>query len=267
MEYFWNNLTTIATEAGSKILLGIVILIVGLWIIRRLLKLLGKGKGFSKLDKGVRTFLISFLRILLYIVLFLSVAFLWGVPTTAFITLFTSVGVAVGLAFQGALSNFAGGILLLVFKPFKVGDFIENGDVMGTVDEITVLYTILISSDNKKITIPNGNLTNSNVINYSAKRKRRVDLVISASYKADIDLVEKVLLEVANENPMVLKDPAPLARLAGHGADALEYHFRVWCKSGDYWDVYYDCLENVKKKFDENKIEIPYKQVDVHTID
>lgn len=266
MQQFLNSLTTIGTNAAVKILLGLVVLFVGIRLSKWIIRLISKGKGFGKLDKGVRSFIVSFTRIVLYAAVISSTAILWGVPTTAFVTLFTSAGVAIGLAVQGALSNFAGGVLILVFKPFKVGDFIENGSVIGTVKEITVIYTTIATIDNKIVTIPNGSLTNSNIINYSTMKERMVDMTINAAYSADIDTVESILLEVAKSNPKVLNDPAPVARLSGHGSDAMEYVFRVWCKSEDYWDVKFDCLENVKKQFDEHNINIPYKQVDIHNV-
>lgn len=251
-------------DAGMKVVFGLIVLLVGLRVTKWVLNLITKSKGFDKLDRGVRGFTLSLTRVVMYIMLFSSVAIIWGVPTTAFVTIFTSAGVAIGLAVQGALSNFAGGIMILVFKPFKVGDYIENGSVVGTVNEITVIYTILTTLDNKTITIPNGSLMNSNIINYSKKTERRVDMIINAGYNDDINLVEQTLLSVADGIDKVLKDPAPMARLSGHGADALEYHFRVWCKTADYWEVYYSCLEGVKKAFDKNGITIPYKQVDIH---
>jgi small conductance mechanosensitive channel len=172
--------------------------------------------------------------------------------------------VAVGLALQGALSNFAGGLMILIFKPFKVGDFIENGAVMGTVKDITIIYTILHTVDNKVVTIPNGTLTNSNVINYSALPSRRVDIKFSAGYHDDIEKVKSVLMGVAEAHEKVLKDPAPFVRLTAQGSSSLDYTFRVWCAGPDYWDVYFDMMERVKMAFDENGISIPFQQVDVH---
>lgn len=270
MSEFLRNLYNYLAELGSgivsKILLGLIIIFVGMKLCNWLVKKLEKIPGFKKLDPGVKTFSLSALRIVLYIVLFSSVAFLWGVPTTAFVTLFTSVGVAVGLALQGALANFAGGLLLLVFKPFKIGDYIECNGIAGTVKSITVIYTTLLTIDAKEITIPNGGLTNSNIINYSSQKKRRVDLTVCAGYETDVEKVKEVLLKIANEHEKVIKDPLPEVRLIKHGADALEYIFRVWCNNEDYWAVYFDCQENIRKAFAENNINIPYKQVDVHNV-
>lgn len=263
MEQLKTYLGQIGTDAILSFLLGLVILIVGLKLVKFIIKLVVKGKGYQLLDKSVQGFIRSFLKIVLYALVISSAAMCWGIPTTTFVTIFTSAGVAIGLALQGALSNFAGGLMILFFKPFSVGDFIENGAVSGTVKEITVIYTILTTGDNKTVTIPNGTLTNSNVINYSAQGVRRVDLTVSAGYKDDIDKVEGILLEIAKKHPLVMQDPEPLARLNAHAASALEYNFRVWTKSEDYWTVYYDLMEQIKRAFDENGIEIPFNQMDV----
>ena len=257
-------LKQLGTDVGLKIIFGILVLFIGFKIARWVVKMVSKGKAFTKLDKSVQSFLLSFIKIILYSLVVASVAIIWGIPTTSFMTVFTSAGVAIGLALQGALSNFAGGLMILIFKPFKIGDFIENGAVMGTVKDITIIYTILYTVDNKVITIPNGTLTNSNVINYSALPPRRVDIKFSAGYHDDIDKVKSVLMSVAEAHEKVLKDPAPFIRLTAQAASSLDYTFRVWVNGADYWEVYFDMMERVKKAFDENGICIPFQQVDVH---
>ena len=257
-------LKQLGTDVGLKLIFGILVLFIGLKVARWVVKLVSKGRAFSKLDVSVQSFLLSFIKIILYALVIASAAIIWGIPTTSFLTIFTSAGVAVGLALQGALSNFAGGLMILIFKPFKVGDFIENGAVMGTVKDITIIYTILHTVDNKVVTIPNGTLTNSNVINYTALPNRRVDIKFSAGYHDDIEKVKKVLMGVAENHEKVLKDPAPFVRLVAQGSSSLEYTFRVWCSGADYWDVYFDMMERVKMAFDENGITIPFQQVDVH---
>ena len=257
-------LKQLGTDVGLKIIFGILVLFIGFKVAKWLVKLVAKGKAFTKLDKSVQSFLLSFIKIILYSLVIASVAIIWGIPTTSFMTIFTSAGVAIGLALQGALSNFAGGLMILIFKPFKIGDFIENGAVMGTVKDITIIYTILYTVDNKVVTIPNGTLTNSNVINYSTLPERRVDIKFSAGYHDDIDKVKSVLMGVAESHEKVLKDPAPFIRLTAQAASSLDYTFRVWVKGADYWEVYFDMMERVKKAFDENGICIPFQQVDVH---
>lgn len=263
MEKFLEFISQLGTQIGLKLLLGLLILIVGLKLSKYFVKLMSKGKAFNKLDISVQHFLQSFLKVLLYAVIISSACICWGVPSTSFMTLFASAGVAIGLALQGALSNFAGGLMILFFKPFKVGDYIESGAVSGTVTDITIIYTILTTPDNKVVTVPNGTLTNSNVTNYSAKPTRRVDIVVSADYSNDIELVKRVLLKVATSHEKVLKDPEPVIRLSKHNESSLDYTFRVWVNSADYWNVYFDMTEAIKMAFDENHISIPFKQIQI----
>lgn len=263
-EKIWDYLFEFATSWGIKLLAAIIILVAGIKLIGMLTKWIKKSPKLDKVDDSLRSFLGSFSKIALYIVLVITVAMILGVPATSFITILASCGVAIGLALQGSLSNFAGGIMILLFKPFKIGDYIEADGEAGTVKEISVVYTVLLTSDNKRITIPNGTLTNSVIENYSAEKTRRVDLKFSTAYDADIDKVKKVLLEVAESHPKALKDPAPFVRLSEHSDSALTYTVRIWCKSEDYWDVNFDTIENVKAAFDKNGIEIPYPQMDVH---
>lgn len=264
MNSFLNYMAQLGTDVGLKIIFGLIVLFVGLKIAKGVVNLVAKGKTFQKLEVSVQSFLKSFIKIMLYAAVIAAAAMIWGIPATSFLTIFASAGLAVGMALQGALSNFAGGIMILIFKPFKVGDYIENAGLAGTVKDITIIYTILVTVDNKIITIPNGNLTNSNVINYSAMPLRRVDLNMSAAYGDDMVKVEKILLDVAAKNEKVLKAPEPFARIVAHKASAVEYTFRVWCNNADYWDVYFDMMEQAKKAFDENGITIPFQQVDVH---
>lgn len=249
---------------GLKILAALVVFFIGSKLIKFVKKWIKKSPKLDKIDMGVRTFLGSFLGITLYAILFISIAMILGVPTTSFVTALASCGVAIGLALQGALGNLAGGIMILVFKPFVVGDYINTSSVSGTVANITIMYTTLKTPDNKVITIPNGTLTNSVIENYSASEERRVDMMFTTGYDSDIDKVKGILLNVAEKHEMVLKDPAPFARLTRHGDSALEFTLRVWCKASDYWNVNFDLLETIKKEFDENNISIPYPQMDVH---
>ena len=248
---------------GVKLISAVIVLFVGHKIIKFVKKWIGTSHKLDKLDSGVRSFISSFSGIALYVVLFITVAMMLGIPTTSFITALASCGVAIGLALQGSLSNFAGGLMILLFKPFKIGDYIETANVSGTVHGITVVYTVLKTPDNKIITIPNGTLTNSVIENYSSMKERRVDLTFSASYDCDVDKVKKILEEVLDKHPLVLKDPKPFARLSAHGDSSLTYTVRAWCKAEDYWDVNFDLVETVKKEFDKNNIEIPFPHVDV----
>jgi len=259
-----NFLFELFASFGIKIIESLIVLFVGIKLIKFAKKWIKNSPRLEKIDMGVRTFFGSFLGITLYIILFISIAMILGIPTTSFITALASCGVAIGLALQGALGNLAGGIMILIFKPFKVGDYITTSSASGTVTNITIMYTMLTTPDNKVITIPNGTLTNSVIENYSASDKRRVDLSFTTGYDCDIEKVKEILLNVANKHEKVLKEQPPFARLAKHGDSALEYTLRVWCNAQDYWDVNFDLIEEVKKEFDSNGISIPYPQMDIH---
>ncbi len=264
MDKVWNFLAELATTAGVRLLLAIVVLVIGLKLIKWTIKIIAKGKGYQKMEAGVQSFFKSFLNIVLDILLFITVASIVGIPITSFVTLLASAGVAIGLALQGALSNLAGGLMILIFRPFKVGDFIEANGHSGTVRAITVFYTILVTPDNKHVTMPNGSLTNSSIVNYSSEDTRRLDLTYSVSYDADIGKVKQLLLQAAETHQLVRKEPAPMARLKEHGDSSLNFLLRIWCRSGDYWTVQYDLLESVKTAFDQEGISIPYPQLDIH---
>lgn len=252
------------TTWGTKLLGAIVIFAVGCILIKKLSKWITTTEKLNKLDAGLRSFLVSFSKILLYLVLVITVAMVLGVPATSFITILASCGVAIGLALQGSLSNFAGGLMILFFKPFKIGDYIEASGEEGTVSEISVVYTVINTVDNKRITLPNGNLTNSVIKNYTAEKVRRVDFKFSTAYGTDSKKVKAVIGDVINQHPLVLKDPAPFVRLSECSESSVDYTVRVWCKTADYWDVNFDIIENVKEAFDKNDITVPYKQIDVH---
>ncbi len=260
----WDYLLTLSASVGVKIIEAVVILFIGLKLIKIVKKFIKSSPKLDKVDSSLRSFLSSFASIALAFVLVITIAAIVGIPITSFITILASCGVAIGLALQGALSNLAGGIMILLFKPFKVGDFIEAAGETGTVSEITVIYTVLLTLDNKRITIPNGSITNSIIENYSSEPLRRVDLVFNAAYDCDVNKVKSVIEEVIAAHPNALKDPAPFVRLSKHSESALEYTVRIWCKNEDYWTVHFDVMENVKAAFDKNNIKIPYPQVDVH---
>lgn len=249
---------------GTRLLGALLLLIIGLRLIKWVKKKIRNSPKVIKLEDGVESFLTSFISITMYVSLFVSVALVMGVPATSFLAVLASCGVAIGLAMQGALSNFAGGIMILMFKPFKVGDYIATTETSGTVKAITVVYTVLGTPDNKIITIPNGTLTNSVVENYSAMEKRRIDLDFSVSYDSDTEEVKGLLLEIAKKHPLVLDDPTPMARMSEQNRSALVFTMRAWCKTDDYWDVRFDLVEATKAVFDKKGIKVPYQQLDVH---
>lgn len=269
MEAFLSFLYTTGTSFGLKLLYALIVLVVGLRLIRWLMRRMEKGLAFRKLDAGLQSFLRSFLRIVLYILLGLCLVGILDIPTTGFVTMLASCSVALGLALQGALGNFAGGLMLLFFKPFKVGDYVEASGCSGTVKAITVFYTVLSTVDNKTITLPNGSLTNAAVVNYSSEGIRRVDMTFSAAYDSDIDQVKKIILDEVLAHPLALTGPeapdAPLARMSAQKDSCLEFTLRVWCRAENYWTLFFDLNENIKKAFDANQIEIPFPQLDIHT--
>ena len=266
MEEFKSKLIDLATNSGGKILLAIVVLIVGCIIIRLVKKALVKGEKVSKLEKTVRHFLISFVTILLYAILIVTIVGILGIPMTSVAAIIASCGLAIGLALQGALSNLAGGIMILIFKPFKIGDYVAATDAEGTIQDISVFYTTLITIDNKRITIPNGNLMNANVVNFSCEDKRRIDLTFKITNDCDQNFVKGVLLKAAEETNGIDKEPAPFARLSAVDDDTYIFAVRVWCDSAKYWDIYFDLIENCSKALSANGIDDPEERIAVRLV-
>ena len=245
-------------------LCALVFILVGFKLSSWLVSRVKKSKGFQKLDVSLASFLASFISIALKILIVVVAATIVGIDVTALSAVLATAGVTAGLALQGSLSNLTGGLMILFFRPFKVGDYIDNHTDSGTVKEIGIFYTTLVTPDNKHITIPNGMLSNATVVNYSTADKRRVDIEFTVSYGSDIDKVNKVMLTVAGANEKILKDPAPFTALLRQDASALVFVIRAWCDSADYWNVYFYLEENMKKAFDAMGIEIPFNQLDVH---
>lgn len=264
MEKFLNWIVPILQDVGLKLLISIAIFIVCRLIIKAVVKALRTGKAAQKMEPTVAHFLANFVNIVLYIILAVTIIAIMGVPMASVIAAIASAGVAIGLALQGALSNFAGGIMILLFHPFRVGDFIEVNGFSGTVDDIDVFYTFLKTPDNKSVTIPNGSVMGNEVINYSTNGTRRVDLNIGVAYGSDIDRVKTILLEEGAKHELVLKDPEPFCRLSQQGDSSLTFVLRVWTNTPDYWQVNFDVLESIHKRLEAEGIEIPFPQVDVH---
>ena len=264
MEKLLDKLNELWVDAGLKLIYVIIILFVGGKLIKLLTKLIKKGRGFNKLDKSVSSFLLSFINIALNVLLFITIAGVIGIPSTSIITLLGSAGVAIGLALQGGLSNIAGGIIILVFKPFKVGDFVDTHTDSGTVKSISLFYTTLVAPDNRVISIPNGNLANSASVNYSKEGMRRLDINMDVSYDNDVDLVKKTLVDLLKKEKRIIADKDIFVRLTDYKESSMLYTIRVWVNSSEYWDVKFDLLENIKREFDNKKISIPYSQMDVH---
>ena len=264
LDKFKDKLFDFAATYGMRLILAIVLLILGFKIVGWIVKLYKKSKLYARLDPTVRSFLQSVISISLKTLLTVSSAAIMGVPMSSMVALITSAGLTIGLALQGGLSNIAGGFVILVFKPFSVGDYICFSQYEGTVKSINLFYTKMITLDNRQITIPNSMVSNDALINNSAMNTRRVDLQFSVSYDSDLDKVRETILKAAQDDPDVRSEPAPVALLQKQDDSALVFCCRVFCKTEKYWDVYYRLNENVKRAFDENKISIPYPQMDVH---
>lgn len=264
MEEFWSRVINFCITYSIKLLVAAAVLIIGFRLANFFVGRLRKGKLSEKLDHTVSSFLLNALAIGLKLLLVVTAIGILGVPMSSVVALLAAAGAAIGLALQGALANLAGGIMLMINKPFRLDDYIEVKEVSGTVVSITMFYTVLQTPDNKSISLPNGEVMNSTVINYSANDLRRVDLLFNVSYDSDIDRVREVLSSVASGHPLVCKDPAVAVYLKEQGESALVFSLRAWCKKEDYWTIYFDLNEAVKKAFDRVGIDIPFPQMDVH---
>lgn len=243
---------------------GLVFILAGYIIIRIFCKITRKVLMRSKLDEALHTFVINCIKVILWILILITSLNYFGIPPTAFLTVLGAAGVAIALALKDSLSNFAGGLLIIFTKPFNKGDFIEDYQTSGQVEKIDLLYTTLLTFDNKTITIPNGKLANSTIVNYSRAENRRVDCTFAVSYQDDIEKVKDLLDAVADSCPMVLKEPEKIVGVSGHKEGRLLIDLRVWCKNSDYMDVKYFLEEQVKLAFDEAGVMVPLPQLDVH---
>lgn len=260
------NWLPLVFQYGSQALLALVTLAVGWWLINRITTMLSNTLHKRKADPMLTGFLGSLSNSLLRILLLLSVAGMIGIETTSFIALVGAAGLAVGLALQGSLANFAGGVLILFLRPFRAGDYIEAQGIAGTVESILIFHTQLRTADNKVIILPNGALSNGSITNYSTKPTRRVDINVSIGYGDDIKHARKVLLELAAADERVLKDPAAVVYMTSLGDNAVNMSLRMWTKSGDFWGVFFDIQEQTKEAFDREGIVFPYPQRTVHVL-
>lgn len=253
-----------ASTSGVKLVLGLIVLSIGWKLIGKVVKIMNTLMEKRNVDITLQSFLDSFVAIILKIVLVICVVEYIGGKNTGLAAILASGGLAIGLALQGSLSNFAGGVIILFIRPFNVGDYIEGAGQSGVVEKIGIFYTHLLSVDNKEILVPNGNLSNGTVVNYSAKETRRVDLTFGVGYEEDVVRVKKILEEIISNESLALREPLSFVALSEHAASSVNFVVRVWCKTSDYWTVHFNLLEQVKIRFDEEKISIPYPQMDVH---
>ncbi|MBR0143031.1 MAG: mechanosensitive ion channel [Clostridia bacterium] len=266
MEEFLNKVIEIGTTSGGKILLAIAVAVVGFFLIKLITKVIGRSLGKTKLDPQVTRVIETVVKVLLYVVLLVAVIEILGVPMTSVAALIASGGLAVGLAFQGALGNLAGGFLILIFRPFKNGDYIEAAGAEGVVKGISIFYTKLTTLDNRAVLIPNGDLMSSNVTNLTAEKIRRIDQDFKITNDIDQNLVKKVLANAAANTPGVLSEPVPFARLTAVDDDTYIFTVRAWCNTPEYWDVYFDLIECCSKALSENGIDDPEERIAVRIV-
>lgn len=258
------KLVSISVEYGPKLLGAIAVLILGLWIIKVITRGFNNVLDKRKTESTLKPYLKGIVNILLKVLLVISVLGMIGIEMTSFIAILGAAGLAVGLALSGTLQNFAGGIMLLVFKPFKVGDFIDTQSYMGTVKEIQIFNTILKTPDNKTIILPNGGLSTSSLTNFSSEETRRVDWTFGIGYGDDVTKTKEVLKKLCDNDNRILKDPEVFIAVSELADSSVNFVVRAWVKSEDYWSVFFDMNENVYNTFNKENINIPFPQMDVH---
>lgn len=259
-----NKLISLGVDAGKSILLAVVIYIAGRFIINLINRLVRQMLERKNVDATIQSFLKSFVSILLNLLLVITVVSALGINTTSFAALLASFGVAAGMALSGNLQNLAGGLIILLFKPFKVGDMIEAQGVLGIVKEIQIIHTILQTPDNKEIFVPNGSLSSGSITNYSKMETRRVDFTVSVEYGTDVEKVTNALRGIADADSRVLKDPQAFIALSGLADSSVNFTFRVWVKGTDYWPVYFDLNKQIYEEFNRQDIKFPFPQLQIH---
>ena len=264
IQIYWDQLIKLLVAYTPKFVLAVLTLIIGLFIIKRIVSLIKKLMSKKKVDLSLQDFLSSLTSIILKTILIISVISMVGIETTSFVAILATAGFAIGMALQGSLGNFAGGVLILFFKPYKVGDFIESQGYTGVVQSIQIFNTIILTPDNKRIILPNAPISNGAIINYTAESMRRVDFNFGIGYNDNINKAKKVIQNVCAENTNILEEPSPMIAVGELSDSSVNITVRVWAKTEDYWNVFFDLKEKVKKAFDENGITIPYPQTEVH---
>lgn len=264
LEKVIQQIITFSVDAGKSILLAAVIFIAGRFLISVINRLVAQMMERRKIDATIQSFLRSFINILLTILLLISVVSALGVNTTSFAALLASAGVAIGMALSGNLQNLAGGLIILLFKPYKVGDYIDAQGVSGTVKEIQIFHTVLTTPDNKIIYVPNGSLSSGSVTNYSLSALRRVDWTIGVEYGTEIEKVRQTALDLIKKDSRILTDPAPFIALSALADSSVNITIRVWTKNEDYWGVFFDMNQNIYEVFNKEGIAFPFPQVTVH---
>ncbi len=260
---YFENFVHLVIVYAPKVLLALVLLIVGIIIINRLVRLMRRIMKKREMDPTLIPFLATLVSVILKVMLIISVVDIVGVKTTSFVAVLGAAGLAVGLALQGSLANFAGGVLIMVFKPYKVGDYIQAQGEAGTVQAIQIFNTVLTTPDNVRITVPNGAMSSGSITNYSAQETRRLDLVFGISYGDDLEKAKKILEEMAAADSRILSDPAPFIAVKELADSSVNLLVRIWCKKEDYWNVNFDWQKDVKLRFDKEGLTFPFPQREV----
>jgi small conductance mechanosensitive channel len=263
-EEVWTMIQTTGVDFGINVVTAVVVFFVGKWVVNLVVNGLMKAMQKGDLDITLRRFIGNLARMLLMLFVIIAAINQLGVQTASLIALLGAAGLAVGLALQGSLSNFAAGVLIVLFRPYKVGDWIEGGGISGAVEEVQILTTVLKTGDNKRVIVPNSQIMGTTITNYSANETRRVDLVVGVSYGDDIDKVRKELQDLVAADDRILDDPAVTIAVSELADSSVNFVVRPWVKTADYWGVYFDLTEAIKKRFDEVGISIPFPQQDVY---
>lgn len=261
---FFDNLLDRIKSALPTLIFAVIVFIIGIVAVKIITKIISRFMKKSTVDNAAVAFLVSFIRVVLYTIVIVSALTLVGVPMSSIIALIGAAGLAVSLALQNYLSNLAGGFIILFSKPFKSGDMIEIDSTTGQIKSINILYTKMLTSDNKTVLIPNGKVADAKIINYSEMPTRRLDMTFDISYSNDFEKAKEIIQGITDRNKLVHKDPAPLIRLGAHKESALEIVVKLWVANDKYYELFYDMSEAVKREFDKHGIEIPYNQLDVH---
>ena len=255
------ELLNLSVDLAKKIVACLVVYAIGNYLIKKAVRLLKKSRLMKETEGTVQTFTASFVSIALYILLAIIIVNIMGVPMASVITILASAGVAIGMAMQGTLGNIASGIVLMLFKPFRLGDYVSIGTVEGTVKELNLFYTVFVTLDNRRVTVPNSTMMNANIIDVSAEENRRVDLYFTCDRNEDQVLVIQLLNEEVEKTDRMLKEPEPFVSLDEITDTSLRFVVKVWCRNSDYWDVYYDLLSRISAKLDENQISAPSMRI------
>lgn len=260
----WNAILNWCKTTGIRLIIAIIILIVSFKLINFICKKISKKLEKKKVDLTIAKVSVSFLKIVLKVLIIVLIVGYVGFETASLSAVILSLGTGISLAVQGTLSNFAGGVIIVIMRPFKIGDFITSNGQSGTVEDIKLFYTHIVTPDNKAIMIPNGSLANNVIVNVSAKEDRRCDLVMPVAYGTDTEFALTVIRGVIAKNEKVFNTPEPFVKVGELADSSINIYVRVWCKNSDYWDVYFNLLNNIKNAFEENHIEIPFNQLDVN---